>query len=75
MSIRREKLSTKSAAKDMVTPRSTALKMLLGASLVAAPAAAACDPDPSYQRWAATEGATAASTSRTCRRRSGRRRA
>ena len=57
MSTLREKLSTKSAAKDVVTQRSTALKMLLGASLVATPAAAACDPGPSYQRWAATEGA------------------
>ena len=57
MSSLREDLLPRDAVKGMVAKRATTLKMLLGASLVATPAAAAGDPGPSYQRWAATEGA------------------
>ena len=41
----------------MAIRRATTVKALLGASLAAAPAVTACDAGPSYQRWAATEGA------------------
>ena len=41
----------------MAKHRRVTANLLMGATLASAPIAAACDPGPSYQRWAATEGA------------------
>ena len=41
----------------MAKHRRVTANLLMGATLASAPVAAACDPGPSYQRWAATEGA------------------
>ena len=37
--------------------RNSVTAVVVGVGLVSAPAAVACDPGPSYERWASTEGA------------------